>query len=65
MKLSFMCEVPILKLNNFVGNTLEKNVKNIHFKIEKKLHTKHQKIDRIFMFFDRFDDVWYALFDQF
>ena len=53
------------KLNNCVGNTLENKVQNTHFKIGQKLHTKHQKIDHIFMFFDRFDDVWYAVFDQF
>jgi len=53
------------KLKHFVGNTFEENVQNTHLKIGQKLHTKHQKIDQIFMFFDRFDDVWYAVFDQF
>jgi len=52
-------------LKHFVGNTFEENVQNTHLKIGQKLHTKHQKIDQIFMFFDRFDDVWYAVFDQF
>jgi len=53
------------KLKHFVGNTFEENVQNTHLKIGQKLHTKHQKMDQIFMFFDRFDDVWYAVFDQF
>jgi hypothetical protein len=32
---------------------------------EERRRAKHQKNDQIFMFFDRFDDVWYAVFDQF
>ena len=53
------------KLIDCVNNTLVKKVQNIHFRIGQNIHTKHQKIDQIFMFFDRFDDVWYAVFDQF
>ena len=53
------------KKNNFVSNTLEESNVNKSFKIGQKRHTKHHKIDQILMFFDRFDDVWYAVFDQF
>ena len=53
------------KINNFVGNTLEESNVNESFKIGQKRHTKHHKIDQILMFFDRFDDVWYAVFDRF
>ena len=65
-KLSFFGSILGPKTNNdCVGNTLEKNVKTIDFKIEKKLHIKHHKIDQILMLFYRFVDVWYAVFDQF
>ena len=37
----------------------------IHFFFSWKLHTKHHQIDRFFIFFDKFHDVWYAVFDQF
>ena len=45
------------KINNFVGNTLEESNVNTSFKIGQKRHTKHHKIDQIFMFFDRFDNI--------
>ena len=45
------------KINNFVGNTLEESNVNKSFKIGQKRHTKHHKIDQIFMFFDRFDNI--------
>ena len=53
------------KNNFFTRYTLEENKINKSFKIEKKRHTKHRQIDQIFMFFDRFDDVWYAVLFQF
>jgi len=49
----------------FIRYTLEENKINKSFKIEKKRYTKHHQIDQIFMFFDRFDDVWYAVLFQF
>jgi len=46
----------------FVCHTLEENRTKTKFKIGEKPHTKHHQIDQILMFFDRFDDVWYAVF---
>ena len=49
----------------FVRYTLEENNINKNFKIGQKLHTKHHQIDQKTWKYDRFFDVWYAVFDQF
>jgi len=48
----------------FVRRTLEKNKINKSFKIDQKLHTKHHQIDQKTCKFDRFCDVWYAVFKR-
>ena len=49
----------------FVRYTLEENNINKNFKIGQKLHTKHHQIDQKTWKYNRFFDVWYAVFDQF
>jgi len=49
----------------FIRYTLEENKINTSFKIGQKQHTKHHQIDQKTWKFDRFDDVWYAVFFQF
>ena len=54
-----------IKIETFCWQYLRRKCTKYSFENWSKTAYQTSKIDQIFMFFDRFDDVWYAVFDQF